>query len=58
MEDCGSTHGTFLDQRRLEAATPYIVSNGEIITFGQKVTSGAGTLPPFSTMLKVSAELG
>ena len=48
LEDCGSTHGTFLDKRRFEAGIPYIVGSGEVITFGQSVTSGAGELTALS----------
>lgn len=42
IQDCESTHGTFLDKRKLEAGVEYAISDGEVITFGQKVTSGAG----------------
>lgn len=42
MQDCESTHGTFLDKQKLEFGVEYAVVDGEIITFGQKVTSGAG----------------
>ena len=47
VKDCGSTHGTFLKKQRLETGVPYTVADGEVITFGQRVTSGAGkaTLP-------------
>lgn len=44
LADCGSTHGTFLDKRRFDAGIPYIIGNGEVITFGQRVTSGASEL--------------
>ncbi|KAL2045268.1 hypothetical protein N7G274_002351 [Stereocaulon virgatum] len=45
VKDCGSTHGTFLKRQRLETGVPYTVTDGEVITFGQRVTSGAVTYP-------------
>ena len=42
LQDCGSTHGTYIDKKRLEAGVEYALTEGEIITFGQRVTSGAG----------------
>ena len=42
LQDCGSTHGTYIDKRRLETGVDTAVVNGVIITFGQRVTSGAG----------------
>ena len=42
LQDCGSTHGTFIDKQRLEAGAEFAVADGEVITFGQRVTSGAG----------------
>ena len=42
VQDCESTHGTFLGKQKLEVGVEYAVVDGEIITFGQKVTSGAG----------------
>lgn len=43
--DYGSTHGTYVGDRRLAANTEYILSNTEIITFGVRVTCGSGTFP-------------
>ena len=43
VKDCGSTHGTWLDKMKLENNAEYAVNDGETITFGQRVTSGAGT---------------
>lgn len=45
IQDCGSTHGTYMDRKRLEAGVEYAVIDGEVITFGQSVTSGAGRSP-------------
>lgn len=42
LQDCGSTHGTYIDKKRLEAGVEYVLADGEVITFGQRVTSGAG----------------
>ena len=42
LQDCGSTHGTYIDKQRLEAGVEFAVADGEVITFGQRVTSGAG----------------
>ena len=42
LQDCGSTHGTYIDKKRLEAGVDYALADGEVITFGQRVTSGAG----------------
>lgn len=48
LQDCGSTHGTYIDKQRLEAGVEFAVVDGEVITFGQRVTSGAGgsSFPP------------
>lgn len=45
VQDCESTHGTFLEKQKLEAGVEYAVTDGEVITFGQKITSGAGKTP-------------
>lgn len=45
LQDCGSTHGTYIDKRRLEADVEFALADGEVITFGQRVTSGAVTYP-------------
>lgn len=45
LQDCGSTHGTYIDKQRLEAGVEFAVVDGEVITFGQRVTSGAVTYP-------------
>lgn len=45
LQDCGSTHGTFMDKKRLEPGVEFTVGDGEVITFGQRVTSGAVTYP-------------
>ena len=42
LEDCGSTHGTYIGKQRLEPGVEYAVADGQVITFGQRVTSGAG----------------
>lgn len=52
LQDCGSTHGTYMDKKRLEAGVEYALTEGEIITFGQRVTSGAGE--PSSPQTKAS----
>lgn len=41
LEDLRSTHGTFVQGRRLDVGEEYTCRNGISITFGQKVTSGA-----------------
>ncbi|KAL6721482.1 hypothetical protein ACLMJK_000586 [Lecanora helva] len=46
LQDCGSTHGTFLQKRKLESGIDYSINTGEMITFGQRVTSGSVTYPP------------
>lgn len=53
VQDCESTHGTFLDKQKLEAGIEYAVANGEVITFGQKVTSGAGKSYLYTRTLKL-----
>ncbi|KAL9122486.1 MAG: hypothetical protein Q9187_000961 [Circinaria calcarea] len=45
LQDLGSTHGTFAETRRLDTGERYPFVNGDVITFGQKVTSGACTYP-------------
>ena len=40
LHDNGSTHGTSVGGRRLQPQVDYALSNGEIITFGVRVTSG------------------
>lgn len=42
LQDCGSTHGTYMGKQRLEPGVEYAVADGQVITFGQRVTSGAG----------------
>jgi pSer/pThr/pTyr-binding forkhead associated (FHA) protein len=42
VQDCGSTHGTYLAKQKMETGVEYTVNDGDIITFGQRVTSGAG----------------
>ena len=42
LQDCGSTHGTYIGKQRLEPGVEYAVADGQVITFGQRVTSGAG----------------
>jgi len=42
VQDCGSTHGTYLANQRMITGVEYTVNDGDIITFGQRVTSGAG----------------
>lgn len=58
LQDCGSTHGTFMDKKRLEPGVEFTVGDGEVITFGQRVTSGAGvsSSPPM-TASKISISL-
>ena len=36
-----------MGKRRFDAGIPYTVGNGEVITFGQRVTSGASELQPY-----------
>ena len=38
--DCGSTHGTYIGEMRLEKEKRHSLGSGEVITFGTKVTSG------------------
>ncbi|KAM0804909.1 hypothetical protein BDR22DRAFT_916153 [Usnea florida] len=45
LQDCGSTHGTYIGKQRLEPRVEYAVADGQVITFGQRVTSGAVTYP-------------
>ena len=40
LQDYGSTHGTFIGTRRLHPNVDYTINNGEVITFGVKITSG------------------
>lgn len=51
LRDCGSTHGTYIDKQRLETGVDFAVSDGVVITFGQRVTSGASgsSHPPTNT---------
>lgn len=55
LQDCGSTHGTYIDKQSLEAGVEFAVADGEVITFGQRVTSGAGGFPsPPTSAFKMS----
>ncbi|MCJ1393285.1 hypothetical protein MMC18_006157 [Xylographa bjoerkii] len=45
LKDLQSTHGTFIGSERLDPEVDYPVKNGDTITFGQRVTSGATTYP-------------
>ena len=57
LQDCGSTHGTYINKKRLEAGVEIAVAQGEIITFGQRVTSGAGgstSLPTIASKRSLS----
>lgn len=40
LQDCGSTHGTYVGDNRLQPHVDHVLSNDENITFGVKVTSG------------------
>ncbi|KAL8948318.1 MAG: hypothetical protein Q9222_005488 [Ikaeria aurantiellina] len=42
LQDCGSTHGTWLQNKRLTSKENYIVHDGDLVTFGSTVTSGPG----------------
>ena len=42
VQDCNSTHGTYLQKRKLDSGIEYRVNDGELVTFGQQVTSGTG----------------
>ncbi|MCJ1358156.1 MAG: hypothetical protein MMC33_008154 [Icmadophila ericetorum] len=44
--DCGSTHGTYIGEMRLEKEKRHSLGSGEVITFGTKVTSGTSTYLP------------
>ena len=40
LQDYGSTHGTFIGSRRLHPKVDCTVNNGDVVTFGVKITSG------------------
>ncbi|KAL9128829.1 MAG: hypothetical protein Q9217_002582 [Psora testacea] len=40
VKDCGSTHGTYIDGRRLQSGKRYALKTGETVTFGIQVTNG------------------
>ena len=42
LQDCGSTHGTYMNDKKLEQGVEHVIRDGVVITFGQRVTSGAG----------------
>ncbi len=57
LQDCGSTHGTYINKKRLETGVEFAVAEGEVITFGQRVTSGAGgptSLPAIASKMSLS----
>ena len=45
LQDCGSTHGTFLSGERLLPHKPHALNESDIITFGSRVTSGVHIYP-------------
>ena len=45
LQDCGSTHGTYVSGHRMQPNEPHALKDWDIITFGAKVTSGAGLIP-------------
>ena len=47
LEDCGSTHGTFISGLRLQPNEPRALKDWDVIRFGTKITSGTGS---FSNM--------
>lgn len=52
IEDLGSTNGTWLNENRLNAHTPYPLHNGALLRLGQ-----LGLYTYFSTAAKISANL-
>ncbi|MCJ1307710.1 hypothetical protein MMC25_001358 [Agyrium rufum] len=43
LQDCKSTHGTCIDDVRVDPGQEYSLKSGNTITFGQKVQNGAST---------------
>ncbi|KAL8761193.1 MAG: hypothetical protein Q9184_002656 [Pyrenodesmia sp. 2 TL-2023] len=55
IEDCASTHGTFIKTRRLEPKRSYALSDGDIVTFGSTITSGPVTYHGRSFDVEISS---
>ena len=45
LQDCGSTHGTFVSGERLSPHKPHGLNESDIITFGSRVMSGVHIYP-------------
>ncbi|KAL8794558.1 MAG: hypothetical protein Q9195_002893 [Heterodermia aff. obscurata] len=45
LQDCGSTHGTFVSGERLTPHKPHVLNETDIITFGSRVMSGVHVYP-------------
>lgn len=44
--DCGSMHGTFVNQKKIPVDHDVTIRNGDILMFGNEVTRGSETFPP------------
>ncbi|KAL8904355.1 MAG: hypothetical protein Q9207_003334 [Kuettlingeria erythrocarpa] len=55
IEDCASTHGTFIEPRRLEPKKSYKLSDGDVVTFGSTITSGPVTYYGRSFSVQISS---
>ena len=45
LQDCGSTHGTYVSGDRLLPHKPHTLNESDVITFGSQVTSGVHVYP-------------
>ncbi|KAI9673702.1 MAG: hypothetical protein M1817_002340 [Caeruleum heppii] len=52
IEDCGSMHGTFVNNRRLAKHAPHTLEDGDTLTFGTVVTRGPQTFPARSYTIR------
>lgn len=43
LEDCGSTHGTFISGLRLQPNEPQALKDWDVIRFGTQIASGTGS---------------
>ena len=45
LQDCGSTHGTFVSGERLTPHKAHVLNESDIITFGSRIVSGVHVYP-------------
>ncbi|KAL8713784.1 MAG: hypothetical protein Q9220_002311 [cf. Caloplaca sp. 1 TL-2023] len=57
LQDCGSTHGTWLRNKRLASKETRIVDDGDVVTFGSTVTSGPATYHARTFELEITTVL-